>query len=80
VAEIRLDAARPPSLVEVVQQLRADVDSLDGTLVVQRCPASVKESLDVWGSLKDGLGLMEQIKIKFDPARTLNPGRFVGAL
>ena len=80
VAEVRMDAARPPSLVEVLQQLRADVDSLDGTLVVQQCPASVKEALDVWGSLKDDFALMEQIKIKFDPARTLNPGRFVGAI
>ena len=80
VAEVRLDAAQPPSLVEVVRRLRTYVDSLDGTLVVQRCPASVKEALDVWGSLKDGFGLMEQIKIKFDPARTLNPGRFVGAI
>ena len=79
-AEVRLDAARPPSLVEVLQRIRADVDSFDGTLVVQQCPASVKEALDVWGALKDCSALMEQIKGKFDPARTLNPGRFVGAI
>jgi glycolate oxidase FAD binding subunit len=40
----------------------------------------MKECLDVWGTLKDALPLMRQIKAKFDPARTLNPGRYVGAI
>lgn len=80
VAEVRLDAARPPSLAEALKNLRAEVDRLAGTLVVQLCPAPIKEALDVWGSVKDALPLMEQIKGKFDPARTLNPGRFVGAI
>ena len=80
VAEVRLDAARPPSLAEALKNLRAEVDRLDGTLVVRLCPAPIKEALDVWGSVKDAVPLMEQIKGKFDPARTLNPGRFVGAI
>jgi len=80
VAEARLNAARGLSAVEVVNRLRADVERLNGTLVVEQCPAAVKEALDVWGPIKDGLPLMQQVKGKFDPARTLNPGRFVGAI
>ena len=80
VAEVRLNAARVLSAVEVVKGLRADLDRLHGTLVVEQCPLAVKEALDVWGALKDTLPLMQQIKEKFDPARTLNPGRFVGAI
>lgn len=80
VADVRLNAARTLSAVEVLNGLRAELDQLDGTLVVQQCPVAVKEALDVWGAVKDALPLMQQVKGKFDPARTLNPGRFVGAI
>jgi len=80
VTEVRLNAARALSAVEVVDGLRTELEHLDGTLVVQQCPATVKEALDVWGAVKDALPLMQQIKGKFDPTRTLNPGRFVGAI
>ncbi len=79
-AEVRLDALRVPSLLEVLNGVRSELNRLDGTLVVQQCPVSIKEALDVWGTSKDALRLMQQIKGKFDPARTLNPGRFVGAI
>ncbi len=80
VADVRFNAARVLSGVEVLNGLRAELDQLDGTLVVQQCPVAVKEALDVWGAVKNGLPVMQQIKEKFDPARTLNPGRFVGAI
>jgi glycolate oxidase FAD binding subunit len=80
VAEVRLNAARPHSAVEVLDGLRADLGHLDGTMVVQQCPGAIKEAIDVWGAVKDALPLMQQIKGKFDPAQTLNPGRFVGAI
>ena len=79
-AEVRLNAARARSAVEVLNGLRTEVDQLEGTMVVQQCPVAVKEALDVWGAVKDALPLMQQIKGKFDPARTLNPGRYVGAI
>ncbi len=78
-AEVRLDAALP-SRRKAVDGLRSEVDRLEGTLVVEQCPVPMKESLDVWGTLQDAVPLMQQIKAKFDPARTLNPGRFVGAI
>ncbi|HUI84890.1 MAG TPA: FAD-binding oxidoreductase [Candidatus Binatia bacterium] len=80
VAEVRLDSPRLKSLLEVVDRVRDEVALAEGTLVVERCPASMKESLEVWGTLKDAVPLMQQIKGKFDPAGTLNPGRFVGAI
>ena len=80
VAEVRVDTARPQQQMEVIKTLRGELGRLDGTLIVQQCPVSMKEGLDVWGTLKDALPLMQSIKQKFDPARTLNPGRFVGAI
>jgi len=78
--EVRFCAAETRSLPPVVSGLRAELERLDGTLVVHQCPSSAKQALDVWGTPESAMPLMQQIKQKFDPARTLNPGRFVGAL
>lgn len=80
VGEVRLDASRQQALAEVVKALRSELDRLEGTLVVQQCPVSTKEGLDVWGTRKDTLPLMRQIKTKFDPAGILNPGRYMGGI
>jgi len=80
VVQVRVDAPTPAFLLEALSGLRGEVERLDGSLVVQQCPIALKEALDVWGPLNGGLPLMQQIKGKFDPARTLNPGRFVGAI
>ena len=50
-----------------------------GRAIVLRGPASVKSSLDVWGTVRN-LELMERVKAAFDPDRLLAPGRFVGSI
>jgi glycolate oxidase FAD binding subunit len=80
VADVRLDGVSLPACAAMVKALRGELEHLDGTLAVQRCPAALKQALDIWGSVKDALPLMRQIKQKFDPARILNPGRFVGGI
>ena len=80
VAEVRLDASAPQPLLAALNGLREELDRLQGTLIVERCPISLKQQLDVWGTIKGVLPLMQRIKEKFDPGRTLNPGRFVGAI
>ena len=79
-AEVSLKAASLQSLTTMVGTLRREADLLDGTLTVSRCPVMMKDVLDVWGTLKDAIPLMQRIKQKFDPEQTLNPGRFVGGL
>jgi glycolate oxidase FAD binding subunit len=80
ILEMRLDADGPAPLAVALHGLRAQIESLQGTLIVQRCPMSMKEALDVWGPIGDPLPLMYEIKNKFDPEQILNPGRFVGAI
>ena len=60
--------------------LRAEVDRLEGTTTVSQCPGTMKDELDVRGTVKDALPLMRRIKQKFDPGQILNPGRFVGGI
>ena len=48
--------------------------------VVDGCDDEARRGLDVWGFDGDALGLMRRVKAQFDPAGTLNPGRFVGGI
>ena len=66
-------------MVEAVNELRAAARSVDGYLVVERCPLEVKEQVDVWGEV-EGAGLMRRIKERLDPQGILNPGRFVAGI
>jgi glycolate oxidase FAD binding subunit len=59
--------------------LRAQIDSGSGTLTVLRQAAGA-EPMEFWGDPGDSLLLMHEIKRRFDPHGTLNPGRFVGGI
>jgi glycolate oxidase FAD binding subunit len=42
-------------------------------------PEPLRKELDLWGPIP-GLDLMRRVKERFDPARLLSPGRFVGGI
>jgi glycolate oxidase FAD binding subunit len=65
------------SVLEYTRLLRDLVSSLDGTLVIQEAPPSLKSQLDVWGEIGSSLNVMKKLKTLFDPYCILNPGRFV---
>ena len=68
----------------LVDALRAALGELararKGHAVIAAAPADLKRGIDVWGPEPPGLGLMREIKRRFDPQGMLNPGRFVGGL
>jgi glycolate oxidase FAD binding subunit len=63
-----------------VDDVRGIAASVDGYVVVERCPVKAKVGLDVWGDPGQGLALMRRLKEQMDPRHTLNPGRFVGGI
>ena len=67
-------------LAEGVERLRSHCQKNGGFLSLLQGPKSLKQSMDVWGYAGDALGVMCDIKDKFDPQRLLSPGRFVGGL
>jgi glycolate oxidase FAD binding subunit len=71
------DSGTAVSAIHQVRKLAADQG---GSVVVEHCPLSVKQQIDVWGESTELIELMRRIKHKFDPLRILNPGRFMGKL
>jgi len=65
---------------KTIEQERARVESVCGSLTVERAPDEVKLATDAWGKVTGGLELMRGIKDKFDPQAILNPGRFAGGI
>jgi len=66
--------------VAAAADLRQRATELDGHLVVESAPPAFKARLDVWGRWGPDLRLMRALKTRYDPKRTLNPGRFVGGI
>ena len=71
----------PAAVRSAIELLRGRLGG-SRSVVVESCPPAVKDGLDVWGGTVDpvALEIMKSIKEKFDPHKTLNPGRFVGGI
>src|ERR1035438_8763285 len=80
VGYLRLEGNDTGALLNVLQDLRKNLETRGGSLVILRCPLEIKSKMDVWGSAGDALALMRSIKAQFDPTGVLNPGRFIGGI
>ena len=80
VGYLRLEGNDAGALLNVLQDLRKNLETRGGSLVILRCPLEIKSKMDVWGSAGDALPLMRSIKAQFDPTGVLNPGRFIGGI
>jgi glycolate oxidase FAD binding subunit len=65
---------------EVLRHATTAVQGLDGAMVVERAPESVKSGIDVWGDVGGQEVVFRGLKEQFDPKRLLNPGRFAGGI
>jgi glycolate oxidase FAD binding subunit len=63
-----------------VQALRSIAVARGGSATVLEAPAAVGQAVDAWGPVGDAQDLMRRVKERFDPGRTLNPGRFVAGI
>ena len=74
--ESSVEGAMASASEAIVQQ----TELLGGRAVVEWAPASVKEKINIWGTLRDDFALMQRLKAEFDPQGILNPGRFYGGI
>ena len=63
-----------------IKAIRGKAEMLGGSLVVEECPVSLKNHLDVWGDVGSSLPVMKRLKSAMDPRGIMNPGRFVGGI
>jgi glycolate oxidase FAD binding subunit len=68
----------PDAAISLVEHLRERLSQSGGSVVALQMPGTIRGTLDPWGWESNALPLMKEIKRRFDPNRTLNPGRFVG--
>ena len=66
--------------VSLVTALRERLPAGRGSAVIQSADPALKAAVDVWGPVGDGLRIMQEVKRRFDPTGTLNPGRGPGGL
>ena len=64
------------SAIKFVEEAKQTIRDATGSVTIERCPATVKKSIDVFGIDASSAKIMERMKEQFDPKRTLNPGRF----
>jgi len=79
-AALALAPEAAPDVAAAVAALRARLVAEGGSLVVHAAPPALRALVDVWGPPPPALPLMRAVKTRFDPARRLGPGRFVGGL
>jgi glycolate oxidase FAD binding subunit len=71
------DAEEPIDLIRTLTEIRADLASKRGYLVVESASPAFKAWFDCWGDVGPQIEVMAGLKHAFDPRRVLNPGRFV---
>jgi glycolate oxidase FAD binding subunit len=64
----------------VIEGLRDALKIGRGSAVIARSSRELRNLVDVWGPIGDGLTLMKAVKHQFDPAGILSPGRGPGGL
>ena len=62
-----------------IAALRERLPTGHGSATIQRGDPELKGLVDVWGPIGDSLRIMREVKRRFDPTGTLNPGRGPGA-
>lgn len=60
--------------------LAAGADRLRAHMIVERWPAELAPTIEVWRPLPPALPLMRRMKAALDPAGVLAPGRYVGRM
>jgi FAD/FMN-containing dehydrogenase len=62
--------------VRVLEGLRQKAENRGGSLVIERAPVEIKQSIDSWGGFGSATELMKRVKMQLDPDNLLSPGRF----
>jgi FAD/FMN-containing dehydrogenase len=77
---VRVSERDSRAFAEKIEACDDDIRQLHPTSVIVAGDAPIRESLNAWGAEPPGIEKMRGLKRRFDPHRTLNPGRFIGGI
>jgi glycolate oxidase FAD binding subunit len=80
IAYLAGNEAHAGQLVTAVARAREVLGAAGGALVQTAASPAMRAASDVFGGVPPAIELMHALKMRFDPERRLNPGRFVGGL
>ena len=63
-----------------VNSIVSTVSNSNGSYIIEKCPLSVKQQVNVFSDVGNSIEIMRRVKKQYDPQNTLNPGRFVGKI
>jgi len=72
--------ATPAQNCAIIDDLRARLRGDGGIVVILRAGNNLPDDVDRWGGSPPAIEVMRAVKREFDPARLLNPGKFVGGI
>ncbi len=68
------DSANYPQIARQIENIRAELRKLDGSLLIENGPSELKTLVDAWGFTTEELPPMLALRNKLDTQRLLNPG------
>ena len=79
VVDVRLDGSLDVQ-ARVITELRERLPIGRGSAVIRRGEAALRQRVDPWGPIGDGMRVMQAVKRRFDPGDLVNVGRGPGGL
>ena len=68
------------SIEDSCRSVQAEATRLGGSTVIEWCPESLKDKIELWATPGDDFPLMQRLKSQMDPTCILNPGTLWGYL
>lgn len=72
-----INGAPVDCVIEALDELRSGLTVVGGYAVIEEAPTTLSSALDRWGPAPETIEIMQTLRRSWDPAGSLNPGRYL---